>query len=434
MRRRDLLAMLALSACARPSSQAATAPAVAPQPPPIPTSGDTGFDAWRQDFMGRALGRGILAPVLVRELTGLTPNEAILVSDANQPELARSPGAYMAGVVSESRIVAGRQRRQSLGFWPQLEAAHGVPRDVLLGVWAMESAFGAVQGDKDIVRSLATLAADGRRRAWAEGELIAALRMLQTSVVTRAQLVGSWAGAMGQTQFLPSTYLADAVDGDGDGRVDIWTSPADALASAGNLLAKAGWARGTGWAREVILPDGFDYGLTDAGRQPFAAWRTVGVRLAEVRGLNDVEAALPASILVPAGHLGPAFLALPNHYTIRRYNNSVLYALAVGLLADRFAGSDGLAAAWPSEPPMTLADRRAAQVALRAQGFDPGEPDGRIGTRTRLALRGWQRARSLPVDGYLSAEMVSRLKAESAQAPAPVSTVAPPAANPVTTP
>ena len=427
--------MLALSACARPAVQAASpAPRPAPPPPPpppsLPTSGDPAFDAWRQSFLGRALQRGISEPVLVREFTGLTPDPRVVTSDRGQPELLRSPGAYMAGAVTDSRVATGREKRASLTFLPALEARFGVSRDILLGLWAMETAFGTFMGDRDVIRSLATLAFDGRRRDWAEGELIAALRMLQTEAATRAQLTGSWAGAMGHTQFEPSTYLADAVDGDGDGRRDIWTTPADALASAANLLARANWIRDGGWAREVILPAGFDFALTDAGREPWAVWAGRGVTLAGSAALSAIDASAPASILVPAGARGPAFLALPNHYVIRRYNNSVLYALAVGLLADRFAGGNGLVTPWPDDPPMTLADRLAAQTALRAQGFDPGEPDGRIGTRTRQALRAWQRARGLPQDGYLSVDMVARLRAEpppatAAPAPAPGSPPAP---------
>ena len=420
MRRRDLLVLMAVSACVRPASNAASQPPPPPTPPVIPTSGDVAFDAWRQGFLVRAMERGIPAQVLSTEITGLTPDPSVVALDGNQPELVRSPGAYMGGVVSEVRIAAGREKRSTLPFWGRLETTYGVPRDILLGVWALESNFGEIQGSRDVIRSLATLAADGRRRDWAEGELVAALRMIATGAVTRAQLVGSWAGAMGQTQFMPSTYLIDAADGDGDGRKDIWASQADALASAANLLARAGWRRSEGWHREVVLPEGFDYALTDAGREPWAAWAARGVRLAPSSPrLSAADMAANASILVPAGARGPAFLALPNHYIIRRYNNSVLYALGVGLLADRIGGGGALRTPWPVDAPLSRQDRMDAQTALRAQGFDPGEPDGRIGTRSRQALRAWQTARRLPADGYLSPDMVSRLRAEPAPVPAP---------------
>ena len=303
--------MLALSACARPTAPAASLPPRPPEPPPLPTSGDPAFDAWRQTFLVKALQQGIAAPVLIREFTGLTPDPRVVTSDRGQPELVRSPGAYMAGAVTESRVATGREKRASLTVWPRLEADYGVSRDILLGVWAMETAFGTFMGDRDVIRSLATLAADGRRREWAEGELIAALRMLQTGAATRAQLTGSWAGAMGHTQFEPSTYLADAIDGDGDGRRDIWTSPADALASAANLLARARWIRGGGWAREVILPEGFDFALTDAGREPWAAWAGRGVRLAGGGPLSATDAAAAASVLVPAAFGGRPFWPSP---------------------------------------------------------------------------------------------------------------------------
>jgi lytic murein transglycosylase len=436
-RRAFLLSLTALTACAEPAAQRGTGPPPPPQPPPLPSSGDAAFDAWRQGFLVQALQAGIAADVLVRELGGVTPDPAVLAADNRQPEFSRPPIAYMTSAVSEGRISAGRDKRAALSFLPDLESRFGVSRDILLGIWAMESAFGAVQGDLDVIRSLATLAFEGRRREWAEGELKAALRMIVGGLATRPQLKGSWAGAMGQTQFLPSTYLSTAVDGDGDGRRDIWGSAADALASAATLLARAGWVRGQGWAWEVILPAGFDYALADGPREPWAAWAARGVRLAAGAPWTAAEQAAGAALLLPAGHTGPAFLALPNHFIIRRYNNSTLYALGVGLLADRFAGGGPLVTPWPQEAPMSLADRRAAQVALRRAGFDPGEPDGLIGTRTRTALRAWQQARGLPADGYLSADMVERLSNEMVGQVRDTMTpdaVAPPATPPAASP
>jgi lytic murein transglycosylase len=288
-----------------------------------------------------------------------------------------------------------------------------VPREILLAVWAMESAFGKIQGNFDVVRSMASLAADGRRRNWAEGELIAALKIIASGEATRAQLKGSWAGAMGQTQFLPSNYLTTAVDWDGDGRRDIWGSDSDSLASAANLLAKGGWSRGVGWAKEVILPAGFDYSLAEGPREIPASWEAKGVRRADGLPWTPADAASPAGLILPAGWAGPAFLVLPNHFAIRSYNNSTSYALGIGLLADRFAGAGPLVTPWPVETPLSLADRMAAQIALGRLGFDPGPADGVVGAGTRKALRAWQQNRRLPPDGYLSMDMVTRLKAEA---------------------
>jgi membrane-bound lytic murein transglycosylase B len=320
-------------------------------------------------------------------------------------------------VISDDRVAVGRNKREQLTYLPTIEARYGVPRDILLAVWAMESAFGQLQGNFDVVRSMVSLAADGRRRAWAEGELIAALKIIDSGEVSRERLRGSWAGAMGQTQFIPSSYRSTAVDFDGDGRRDIWGSDADSLASAANLLAKGGWKPGVGWAKEVILPAGFDYSVTEVERQLPSWWEARGVQRADGLPWTAADAASLAMLILPSGAAGPAFLALPNHFAIRTYNNSTSYALGIGLLADRFAGGGPLVATWPVETPLILADRMAAQIALARVGFPPGPADGVIGAGTRKALRAWQQSQQLPADGYLSNDMVARLKAQAGITP-----------------
>ncbi len=412
------------------TAQAPAAPAPAAAAPA--SSGDAAFDAWLSAFRARAAGAGVPQAVIDRELAGLTPNPKVVALDGRQPEFSKPVGDYLRGVVSDDRVAIGRSKRESLTWLPDVSRRFGVPGDILLGVWAMESAFGAVQGDFDTVRSLATLAYDGRRRDWAELQLIAALRILASGEATRAQLKGSWAGAMGQTQFVPETFLSTAVDGDGDGRRDIWGSPADALASAANLLAKAGWRRGEGWAREVVLPAGFDYGLSEGPRQTPAAWAALGVRPADGYGWSEADSLAEAQLMLPAGAAGPAFLLFPNHFVIRKYNNSLAYALAAGMLADRFTGGGPLVAPWPYETPLSLADRVAAQQALARLGFDPGSADGVVGVNTRAALRAWQKARRLPADGYLSASVIQQLRAEAGIAAAPSPVPAPQPASPPT--
>ena len=265
---------------------------------------------------------------------------------------------------------------------------------------------------------MASLAFHGRRRAFAEGELIAALKIIDSGEADRGRLKGSWAGAMGQTQFLPSNYIATAVDGDGDGRRDIWGSGNDALASAANLLAKGGWMRGEGWAREVTVPATFDYSLTEGPRESPDWWAGLGVTPADGRGWSGADAGSKAMLVAPAGAAGPIFLLFPNHFAIRKYNNSTAYALGIGLLADRFAGGGPLVRPWPFETPLAIGDRIAAQTALARLGFSPGEPDGVVGINTRAALRAWQKARGIIADGYLSMEMVRRLNVEIGAAPA----------------
>ena len=428
MDRRFFLVLL-LAGCADASPQgpltplASAMPTPAPAPPattapapvvatPVP-AGEMSFDTWLADFMVRAQGAGLSQQLLERELGGVTPDPRVISLDGRQPEFSKPVGDYIKGVISDDRVAVGRRKRTELAFLPQVEQRYGVPRDILLAVWAMESAFGKIQGDFDVVRSMVSLAADGRRRGWAEGELIAALKIIESGEVPRSRLKGSWAGAMGQTQFLPSNYRSTAVDADLDGKRDIWGSDADSLASAANLLAKGGWKPGAGWAEEVILPPGFDYGLSEGPRELPSWWEAKGVRRADGLPWSAADAASPAGLILPAGASGPAFLALPNHFAIRKYNNSTSYALGIGLLADRFGGSGPIAGTWPVDAPLSLSDRMAAQIALARLGFDPGAPDGVIGAGSRKALRAWQQSRGLPADGYMSMDMVQRLKAQA---------------------
>ncbi len=368
------------------------------------------FADWLSQFYAQAEAAGLSRTLLDREFAGLSPDPRVAVLDAGQPEFSRPVSAYVEGAISPARIAEGRAKRSQTPLLGRIEADWGVPRDILIGVWAMESGFGAHQGDLDVLRCLATLA-QGRRRAWANAELIAALKMIAERGVSRERLRGSWAGAMGQTQILPSVYLETSVSASGSGRPDIWGSAPDALASAAHLLAKNNWRRGEGWAVEVIPPAGFDFSLTESVAKPFAWWAQRGLRRASEDRWSSADAAADAMLLLPSGAAGPAFLALPNHFVIRSYNNSIAYALAVGLLADRFAGGGPLTRPWPREVALSLTQRMAAQSALAKLGFDPGPIDGMIGFGVRKALRAWQQHEHLTADGYLSPAMVARLSA-----------------------
>jgi len=403
-----------------------SAPAETVDGAPKSGSGDPQFDAWLQSFFQRSATAGWPLDLLRQQLGGLTPDPRVTALDGRQPELSKPIGDYMRAAVSDRTIALGQAKRNQAAWLGPIEDRFGVPGQILTAIWGEESAYGATQGDMDVIRSLATLAAAGRRRDWAESQIWAALRMIQSGAATRDQMKGSWAGAMGQTQMIPEAFLADAVDGDGDGRRDIWGSPADALASAANLLSHYGWMRAGGWAREVLLPAGFDYSVTEGPMQTPVAWALDGVRAAGGPDWSEQDAGAPAQLITPAGATGPAFLVFPNHFVIRKYNNSTSYALAVGLLADRIAGGPPLAAAWPVEQPMTSQDRIGAQQALVSLGFNPGQPDGVIGINTRASVRAWQKARGLPADGYLTVELSHRLQSEAATAaaaasPAPVS-------------
>lgn len=433
MRRRYLLIpLLVLTGCATPAnrtpppagSPSAEAPAPAPAAPapsaaiqPPTASGDLQFDAWAGQFFDRAVAAGLSPEFVQRQMASLTPDPRVAALDNRQPEFSKPLSDYIRGTVTDGRATIGQRDRTAVPHLTEIEQRFGVPREVVLGIWAMESGFGATQGHFDVIRSMATLAAQGRRREFAEDQLIAALKLIASGEVTREQLHGSWAGAMGQTQFIPTTFVSTAVDGDGDGRRDIWNSAPDALASAANLLRTGGWTPGQDWAREVAAPPGFDFGLTEGPKKTPQEWAALGVRRADGLPWPDADKDTPAELIAPTGATGPLFLLFPNHFVIRKYNNSVAYALAVGLLADRFSGRSGVVHAWPAETPLSLVDRMTAQRALAALGFDPGGADGLVGLKTRNALRAWQKSRGLVADGYLSAEMVTRLKVEALGGP-----------------
>ncbi|ASE40416.1 lytic murein transglycosylase [Brevundimonas vesicularis] len=382
-----------------------TTPAPAPQTPPLAAYDQQGFEGWKQGFLARK--GGARRADYARELEGLTPDPTVIRLDRNQPEFSKPAGAYVQNAVTPVRIAQAKQRIDRVP-WSVVQR-FGVPSEILVGVWAQESAFGQVQGDYDVIRSLATLAYDGRRRDWAEGQLKDALDIIVDGRRERAGLKGSWAGAMGQTQFMPDNYLRLGVDQDGDGKVDIWRDDADALASAANLLAQAGWKRGQSWGYEVTLPSGFDYAEAEGPKHNWAYWAAKGVRLAQGGTPNGAEALEEATILLPQGANGPAFLALPNHYVIRRYNNSVSYALAIGLTADGIMGKPGLTKAWPNDPSMTRDQRIGAQRALTQLGYDTQGVDGVIGSNTRAALRRWQIANNRIADGYLTPALADEL-------------------------
>jgi len=421
-----LLLVLTVAACApmveTPPMPVALPPEPQPErpaPPPTrpeaqrpaePAVDQAGFDGWKEGFLSRH--GGARRAEYARELAGLSPDPSVVRLDRNQPEFSRPAGAYVQNAVTPARIAQAKQRADRVPW--EVVQRFGVPTEILLAIWAQESSFGQVQGDMDVIRSLATLAYDGRRRDWAEAQLKNALDIVVDGRRSRAGLKGSWAGAMGQTQFMPDNYLRLGVDQTGDGLVDIWGSDADALASAANLLAQAGWKRGQSWGYEVILPPGFDYALAEGERRPWSFWAQQGVRLAHGGAPSELEALEEATILLPQGARGPAFLALPNHYVIRRYNNSVSYALAIGLTADGVAGKPGLVTPWPEEAPISRDQRIGAQRALTALGYDTQGIDGVVGANTRAALRRWQTATGRLPDGHLTAALADELIALAA--------------------
>jgi membrane-bound lytic murein transglycosylase B len=372
----------------------------------MPMVPNAGFDAWVQDFRPHALAKGISSSTYdaAFRASGFIPG--VIEKDRNQTEFTRTTEDYLAIAASDERLTMGRQvLAQQMGTLREIEARYGVAPHVVASFWGLESFFGTRRGTVPVISALATLAYDGRRGAFFQQQLVAALKILQNGDVSPQDMTGSWAGAMGHTQFIPTSYLGFAVDFRGDGRRDIWSDdPTDALASTAAYLSKNGWTRGQPWGQEVILPSGFNTGLAGRGRGR-SDWADLGVR-----GVNGGLAGGAASLLLPGGANGPAFLLYRNFNVILRYNNAENYALGIGHLSDRLNGAGPLRASFgPDAQGMTLQDRQLLQRKLTAAGFDTQGSDGVIGAKTVAAISDFERARGLPVTGQPSLALLAML-------------------------
>ena len=383
-------------------------------PPPID---QIAFDACLVTFKAAAVEAGVSQETTDRVLGQVTLSERVLELDRRQPEFTQTFADYFNRRVTSARVDKGRE--MLVTHRDLLEAVRdetGVPPQYLVSFWGLETNFGSYLGKMAIPSSLATLACDRRRSRYFTGELISALRIIDGGDVAVEDMNGSWAGAMGHVQFMPSAYLKYAVDYDGDGRRDLFASTEDALASAGNFLKALGWEAGLRWGREVQLPEGFDYGLTrGAVKQPLGDWRKLGVTDAFGHPLATVP--VDAALRLPAGHRGPAFLTYDNFDVIMGWNRSVYYALAVGHLADRIAGAGRLQTP-PPEDDLRFSndDLMALQIQLKHLGYDPGEPDGRLGPATRSAVSLFQSDHGLIPDGHLDPAVVEKIRAMAAAA------------------
>ncbi len=380
----------------------------APDAPPRAVP-DAGWDAWVEGFKSRAVARGIAVGTVDAAFRGAGFLPEVIERDRNQTEFKRSLEDYLNIAASEERVSLGRQKfAQYGGVLSQIESRYGVEGYVVAAVWGLESFFGTRRGNVPVISALSTLAYEGRRGDFFETQLVAALKILQAGDVSAGEMTGSWAGAMGHTQFIPTSYLAYAVDFTGDGRRDIWgEDPTDSLASTAAYLAKSGWTTGLPWGMEVVLPAGFDTGLLGRGKgQSAEAWTGQGVRSADGRALAG------GSIIAGGnGGGGPYFLLTQNFATILRYNNAQNYAIGVGHLSDRLLGRGPVQASFgPDASGMTQADRQALQRLLTARGFDTGGSDGVIGTKTREAISAYQASVGLPVTGEPSLDLLRRLR------------------------
>jgi lytic murein transglycosylase len=374
---------------------------------PVPNAG---FDAWVAGFRSRALAQGVAPATFDAAFAqaGFVPG--VIERDRSQTEFTRTTEDYLAIAASDERVSKGRaalaRQGPTLGA---IESRYGVEPQVVTAVWGMESFYGERRGDVPVISALATLAYEGRRGSFFESQLIAALKILQNGDVSPGGMTGSWAGAMGHTQFIPTSYLAYAVDFTGDGRRDIWSDdPTDALASTAAYLSRSGWRQGQPWGVEVRLPDGFSGPLGRGSTRSPSAWAAAGVRDMDGRAVPDYG---PASVIAPMGRSGPAFMVFPNFAVIGRYNNAENYMIGIGHLSDRLAGGPPVRGSFPPDARgMTIADRRALQERLTARGFNTGGADGVIGARTTDAIAAYQASAGLPVTGEPSRELLASLR------------------------
>ena len=392
-------------------TDSAARPAVAAQE----TGSDAGLQDWLTAFRARALAAGIDGAVFDRAMQTVRYDTEVIRRDRNQSEFTKTIWDYLETATSDLRIANGKKAlAEQADALAQIEKRYGVEKEIITAIWGLESAYGTFRGSDPVLTSLATLAYDGRRRAFFEGELLDALRILQAGDTTPSQMQGSWAGAMGHTQFMPSSFQLYAEDFTADGKRDIWgDDPRDALASTAAYLKHFGWVSGQPWGVEVQLPDGFDYLL--AGRDILKTaeeWTALGV--APVTGVLEDHG--PASLLLPGGAEGAAFLIYTNFAVIERYNSADAYVIGVGHLADRIAGGGPIEASWPvQDRALSYDERIELQTRLTAQGFDTVKIDAKIGPLTISAVRAFQLSQELLPDGYASLRLLEALRAAAGE-------------------
>src|SRR5215831_18518580 len=388
---------------ARLSLLAATTALLAGPAPADAQSGD--FQACLQNIKADALRESVPAAIAERALQGLTPDPKIVELDSRQPEFSQTYAKYVGSAVSADRIAKGQQRMaQNRALLDAIQAEYGVPPQYITAFWGMETNYGGFMGDFMVVRSVATLACMTKRQAFFSNETVQALRILVLDQMTSPQLRGSWAGAMGNMQFMPSTFMKWGVDRDGNGRIDLWNSLPDSFASAANYLRGVGFKPGLPSSEEVFLPQGFPLDQADSSiEKPVRAWAAMGVKKAGGAPLPNVDD--PSSIILPAGWRGPAFILYPNFKAVMNWNRSTLYALAIGILARQIAGGPPVMQAAPADDePLSRSAIIDLQTRLARLGLYTDETDGLVGPKTRSAVRLFQKQAGLPADGHPTPE------------------------------
>ncbi|MBM3648305.1 MAG: lytic murein transglycosylase [Alphaproteobacteria bacterium] len=377
-----------------------------------PALAQSEFASCLQNIRAEAQRQGVTAAIADNAFRGLTPDQKVVDLDSRQPEFTLTYGRYMANAITADRIAKGQQRMaQHRSLLDAIQGEYGVPPQYIMAFWGVETNYGSFMGDFQVVRSVATLACMTKRRDFFSNETVQALRILALNHMTREQMRGSWAGAMGNMQFMPSTFMKWGVDRDGNGRIDLWHSLPDAFASAGNFLRGIGWRPGLPASEEVVLPPNFPLDQADSSiDKPVRAWAAMGVKKAGSAALPNVEE--PASIILPAGWRGPAFILYPNFKAVMNWNRSTLYALSVAVLAQQIAGGPPVMQAPPGDDePLSRDTVIDMQTRLARLTLYTDEIDGLLGPKTRSAVRLYQKRIGLPADGHPTPEFVRRLQA-----------------------
>ncbi len=370
------------------------------------------FQTWLAELRTEAENSGVSVETIEKAFAAVQePLPRVIELDRSQPEFVQTFSGYMNNRMSDRRIARGQAMlAEHRELFAEVQQKYGVQPQYLVSFWALESNFGGETGGFSVLNALATLAWDPRRAQMFRDQFMIALEIIEEGHIAAEDMTGSWAGAMGMCQFMPNTFQAYAVDGDGDGRIDIWNSVPDVMHSAANFLSQSGWKGDERWGREVVLPDNFDFALSGPNvRKSVTDWNALGIKRVDGSPLGNAD--IEGSILVPAGVDGPAFLGYNNYRTTMVWNNSMFYAISVGHLADRFLGEGPIQHMPATEQrPLTRVEVEELQNLLNSLGFDAGTPDGSVGSRTREAVRAYQLSKNLPADSFVSFDLLTTLR------------------------
>ncbi|MBX7146159.1 MAG: lytic murein transglycosylase [Alphaproteobacteria bacterium] len=372
------------------------------------------FETWRNQFYQKASAHGISDKTFNLALGQIKPDPSILEQDTNQPEFVKTFNNYLDQMVTHNRITQGlHYKNQYSALLNKISEVYQVPSQYLIALWGLESNFGSNTGKLSIVRSLATLAYSSTRKDFFENQLLDALTLIEQNIIPLNKMYGSWAGALGQVQFMPHDYLTLAVDFDGDGKRDLFTSVADALASAANYLKNAGWNNSFPWGVQITVPNNFPWHLAEPSKtMPLSFWLSQGIKFMDPKHTVP-DPTTPVSIALPMGHKGPIFLLYPNYQILLKWNRSINYALAAGILSDYIAGKQGIINTNVDDQPMTTAEIIEIQNLFNTMGYNLGTPDGRVGPATRDAIRNFQYNKQIPADGYPTPSLLELMRKET---------------------